>query len=280
MLRGKLLSTVALGGAGYAAYRSGTDTLLTEDLREGAGKTVAAIKSRPHLNDTTLHNTPVPQKSPVKHLSAYDEPEPPVYLVPEPPSDLQRHIGYLRTSLNSTLKQADGVAREAVGKVVELEHDVERNIKKVLPSPRSTTTTTSPIATGAGLRETQARAAVVPQEPLLPNALYVAIAGMTGSILARRRNVLVRFVVPLGLFYGSARYLLPQTTRNLGDLVYSYESKVPAVRQLHDDANAQLASLVRKSQETVEDGKHVLEGALGSSKKAFEDASGIKLPKQ
>lgn len=274
MIRGKLLSTVALGGAGYAAYRSGTDTLLTEDLRQSAGSTVAAIKSRPQLNVSTLHSTPVPRKSPVKHLPAYDTPEPPVYLVAEEPSDLQRHIGYLRRGLNDRLIQADGLARDAVGKVVEFEHDVERNVRKILPSRDA------PIAAGA-VRQTPGRLAPVAQsEPLLPNALYVAVAGMTGSILARRRNILVRFTLPVALFYGSARYLLPQTTRNLGDLIYSYEAKVPAVRQLHDDANKQLDTLVKKSVETVEDGKHVLEGALGSSKKAFEDASGIKLPRQ
>ena len=70
-------------------------------------------------------------------------------------------------------------------------------------------------------------------EKLLPGVIYVLVAAMAGSIVSRNRNILVRAAMPLAAGIGASSLLLPITSRNVGDLVWRYEQKVPIVRENH-----------------------------------------------
>lgn len=84
-------------------------------------------------------------------------------------------------------------------------------------------------------------------EPILPNGMYILTAFLTGSILARNRNIGVRFITPL-LFGGVALdYFMPRTFANI---VLRYEiaekEKVP--------------EWSKKRQETIKDLKDIRAG--------------------
>ncbi|KAI5968680.1 hypothetical protein CANMA_002116 [Candida margitis] len=74
------------------------------------------------------------------------------------------------------------------------------------------------------------------KEPVLPNGIYILTAGLTGSILARNRNIGLRFVTPL-LFGGVAtRYFMPVTFNNLSQKYNELEAdNVPDLHIQHQE---------------------------------------------
>jgi organizing structure protein 2 len=70
-------------------------------------------------------------------------------------------------------------------------------------------------------------------EKLLPGVLYVLVSSMAGSIVARNRNILIRGVVPIAIGVGAGWVVLPITMRNVGDLIWRWEEKVPAISETH-----------------------------------------------
>lgn len=70
-------------------------------------------------------------------------------------------------------------------------------------------------------------------EKLLPGGIYVLVAAMAGSIISRNRNILIRFVTPIITGVATAHYVVPRTTKNVGDLIWRYEEKYPVVRDNH-----------------------------------------------
>jgi organizing structure protein 2 len=64
--------------------------------------------------------------------------------------------------------------------------------------------------------------------------LYVGVASLTGSILARNRSIFSRVLLPPALFYLSFKYFLPKTTQNVSAYAGSLEEKhFPALAQKH-----------------------------------------------
>ncbi|GKZ81615.1 hypothetical protein AnigIFM56816_006136 [Aspergillus niger] len=70
-------------------------------------------------------------------------------------------------------------------------------------------------------------------ERLLPGGVYVVVAAMAGSIVSRNRGILLRTASPLAFGTVAAWTLLPVTMRNVSDLVWEYEKRVPAVADTH-----------------------------------------------
>ena len=62
-------------------------------------------------------------------------------------------------------------------------------------------------------------------ERLMPGTLYVLVASMSGSIISRNRNILLRATTPAALGLGAAYLVLPYTMRNVGDLLWTFEEK-------------------------------------------------------
>jgi organizing structure protein 2 len=70
-------------------------------------------------------------------------------------------------------------------------------------------------------------------ERLLPGGAYVIVSAMAGSIVSRNRGIFLRTASPLAFGTVAAWTLLPVTMRNISDLVWEYEKKVPAVAEQH-----------------------------------------------
>lgn len=67
----------------------------------------------------------------------------------------------------------------------------------------------------------------------MPGAIYVLVASMAGSIISRNRNILLRAATPLALGIGAGWIVLPVTMRNVSDLTWRYEQRLPAVAETH-----------------------------------------------
>ncbi|KAK0618116.1 apolipo protein O-domain-containing protein [Bombardia bombarda] len=114
-------------------------------------------------------------------------------------------------------------------------------------------------------------------EKLMPGVIYVLVAGMAGSIVARNRNVLLRSSIPLALGLGAAWTVMPVTMTNVSNLLWRYEQKFPAVADAHlrtregveqgwsfARVHSQLAQ--RKLTETVGEARETVEGWVRKGK--------------
>ncbi|POS87949.1 hypothetical protein EPUL_001328 [Erysiphe pulchra] len=70
-------------------------------------------------------------------------------------------------------------------------------------------------------------------EKLIPGSLYVIVAAMTGSIIARRSNILVRGTLPLAVGITAGWTLLPVTSQNISNLIWKYEQRFPVIADSH-----------------------------------------------
>ncbi|KAM7208064.1 micos subunit MIC26 [Naviculisporaceae sp. PSN 640] len=70
-------------------------------------------------------------------------------------------------------------------------------------------------------------------EKVMPGLIYVLVAGMAGSIVARNRNILLRTSLPLALGIGAAWTVIPVTMTNVSALLWKYEQRFPAVADAH-----------------------------------------------
>lgn len=70
-------------------------------------------------------------------------------------------------------------------------------------------------------------------EKLMPGSIYVLVAAMTGSIVSRNRNIVLRAAVPLAVGIGAGWVVLPVTMRNVSDLIWKYEQRFPALADGH-----------------------------------------------
>ena len=107
-------------------------------------------------------------------------------------------------------------------------------------------------------------------ETLLPGGIYVLVSAMTGSIVTRNRGLLIRGTGPLAFGVTAGWILLPHTMRNISDLVWKWEEKVPAIANNHllvkgfleqgtkelsergDRLGVWIESVARQGRETVE----------------------------
>lgn len=91
------------------------------------------------------------------------------------------------------------------------------------------TSFTNTIASLAPARETG--------EQLLPGGIYVLVATMTGSIITRNRGLFLRTVFPLAVGITAGWLLIPVTMRNIADLSWEYEKKVPLISNTHAEVS-------------------------------------------
>ncbi|KAG0265769.1 hypothetical protein BG011_004123 [Mortierella polycephala] len=73
---------------------------------------------------------------------------------------------------------------------------------------------------------------VANEEELLPGLLYVALAGLSGSLVARQRNILVRMFSPLAFATAAGAYFLPDTTHSIIDSIGG-SMAIPRQQDLH-----------------------------------------------
>ncbi|KAG0010872.1 hypothetical protein BGZ81_002516, partial [Podila clonocystis] len=57
------------------------------------------------------------------------------------------------------------------------------------------------------------------EDELLPGLIYVALAGLSGSLVVRQRNILIRMFSPLAFATAAGAYFLPHTTHSIIDSI-------------------------------------------------------------
>ncbi|KAF7759912.1 hypothetical protein Agabi119p4_11607 [Agaricus bisporus var. burnettii] len=211
-------------------------------------RAASRLPTRALLATSTL-GAIVLQETPREKLSIYPSPNPDIILV-ETPSALETQIGVIRRSICQTYSNGHAYVQGWVSRWIGVEHAVERRVKSI----------------------------VTPQESLTPGLLYVGVATLTGSILARNRRPITRLILPPVFFAVSAKHFLPKTTHNLSDYLGSIEdAHLPAFAEKHEIAKQHSAMTWDRIKEATQETRgHINRGALNIVEK-IQEATGLKL---
>ncbi|KAI8632184.1 putative mitochondrial protein [Xylariaceae sp. FL1651] len=141
-----------------------------------------------------------------------------------PPSRPEEHQGSPRSPTpTDRLASQIGKARLFLYKhAVAAEDGINAAVDRAFHLERSFTST---VASLAPPRESG--------EQLMPGLVYVLVASMAGSIVARNRNIVLRASLPLALGIGAGWLVIPVTMGNVSDLLWTYEKRFPAVADAH-----------------------------------------------
>ncbi|KAL8860446.1 MAG: hypothetical protein Q9178_003105 [Gyalolechia marmorata] len=207
---------------------------------------------------TVVHAESPPEHPHLARKPIYDNLPPPRSKPPSKP-----HSPPHPTSPTPTDRLASQIRRARLnlhGYTASAESRFNDFMSAILAQERSFTST---IASLAPPRESHER--------IMPGALYVLVAAMSGSILTRNRNILLRATVPFAVGVGAAWVVLPITTRNVADLVWVYEEKAPLIAENHMRIRGAAVESWKQiklrgekvgdwSQETIRDGRKAVEG--------------------
>ncbi|OJJ02302.1 hypothetical protein ASPVEDRAFT_28902 [Aspergillus versicolor CBS 583.65] len=127
---------------------------------------------------------------------------------PTPTDLLTAQVRHARVFLYEQSRAAEVGFNNVLSRVLHVENAFTDTIASLAPSPES-------------------------GEKLTPGGIYVVVAAMAGSIVARNRGRFLRGTTPLAFGTIAAWSLLPVTMRNVSDLVWEYEKRVPAVADNH-----------------------------------------------
>ncbi|CAG8508939.1 5728_t:CDS:2 [Acaulospora colombiana] len=146
-------------------------------------------------------------------LSIYDDPKPDIVLV-ESPSRLEQSIRQSRIRIAQSHR-----IRDIKDKWIEVEQNTERTVKEV----------------------------IAPDERVKPEILYIAVAGLAGTIVARNPSY----------------YFIPQTTRNIAVKIREYEGRSPELTKAHES----ISNLVKGSKSKINSTIGGLKGGQSEEKK-------------
>jgi len=105
----------------------------------------------------------------------------------------------------------------------------------------------------------------------MPGVLYVLVGAMGSSIFVRNRNILLRFSVPLAVGVGMGYAVIPITMGNVGDLIWSYEKKFPALADLHARTSDSVTHFVQTGIAHSKMGVAMLEEKITDARTSIEN---------
>lgn len=115
-------------------------------------------------------------------------------------------------------------------------------------------------------------------ESLTPGLLYVGIATLTGSILARNRMLPTRFLLPPVFLLASANHFLPETTGNLSSYFGSLEETYfPSLSEKHDVAKAHTQMTWEKMKDVTASSRDQLNRGAMTAVEKVQEMTGLKL---
>lgn len=155
-------------------------------------------------------------------LSIYDEPEPKVVIV-ESPTKLEEQVYIAQKYANETLEEGKTHVNSWVEKYQQLENEVTTNVRNTIDK----------------------------DEEVFPNVLYVGVAALAGTIIARRRNIVLRFLTSTTLAIGASYYLLPKTTHNVALQLEKLEKRYPQLQSAHQSVNESVDGVRKQIDDTV-----------------------------
>ncbi|RYO99798.1 hypothetical protein DL764_006691 [Monosporascus ibericus] len=165
---------------------------------------------------------------------------------PTPTDRLAVQIGQARLFLYRQATRAE----DAVNRTADRAFDLER-------------TFTGTVASLAPPRESGER--------LLPGLAYVLVASMAGSIVSRNRNLMLRAAAPLAFGVGAGWLVLPVTMRNVSDLLWRFEQRVPAVADAHLAARDGVRQGWRFARAHAELGRDYVDEKVRTARDVVED---------
>ncbi|RAO71935.1 uncharacterized protein BHQ10_007947 [Talaromyces amestolkiae] len=108
-------------------------------------------------------------------------------------------------------------------------------------------------------------------ERLLPGGVYVIVSAMAGSIVSRNRGIILRSATPLAFGTIAAWTLLPVTMRNVSNLAWEYEKKVPVVADNHLKAHNYIQHVYTTGVAHSAMGRVMLEDKIGEAREYLEE---------
>ncbi|CDO71079.1 hypothetical protein BN946_scf184844.g83 [Trametes cinnabarina] len=181
-------------------------------------------------------------------LPIYPTPDPEIILV-ETPSALEKQIGTARRAVTATYEDAHARVQNVISRWIGVEQAVETKVKSL----------------------------IAPDEPLTPGILYVGVATLTGSVLARNR-LFWRLTLPPTLLVLSLHHFLPKTTHNVSAFLGELEERhFPALAEKHEIAKAHSAMTWARVKEATQSGREALSTGAVSLVGRVEEATGLKL---
>lgn len=88
--------------------------------------------------------------------------------------------------------------------------------------------------------------------------------------MARRRMLPIRVVTPVLVAVGAGWYFLPETSRNVGDLVWEWEKMVPGVAENHLKVREAAEEAWRVTEKTVVEGRRSVDEAVSKGRRTVE----------
>lgn len=174
-------------------------------------------------------------------------------------------VGGVQVRSFEGLEKSMGAARKWVIKQIDAgKEGLDNSVQRYLKAERNVTGTVAELKSD--------------KEDFLPGAIYVMVASLSGSILARNRNVLVRGITPIAVGVGAFAYFLPNTFQNTRNLVWKYEQRAPTLADYHIQAENGVNSMVKGVSSAVEDGKQGLENGIHKTRQFIADSTGLQLP--
>jgi len=164
---------------------------------------------------------------------------------PTPTDRLAIQIGRTRLFLHGHVAAAENKVNEFMDSVLHLEESFTSTIASLAPPPQS-------------------------GEKLMPGSLYVLVAAMTGSIVSRNRNILLRATVPLAVGIGAGWVVLPVTMRNISDLLWKYEQRFPAIADGHIRTKEGIEKAWRMARIHTQQAVNIVDDKVSSGREAVE----------
>ncbi|KAF6240123.1 hypothetical protein HO173_001733 [Letharia columbiana] len=164
---------------------------------------------------------------------------------PTPTDRLAGQIKHARLFIHAHTVRTEDRLNNFMSTVLHQEHSFTQTIASLAPPPET-------------------------HERVMPGALYVLVAAMTGSIISRNRNILLRATVPFAVGLGAAWIVLPVTTRNVGELVWTYEEKAPVISINHMRIRGAIEEGWRQAKIREEATKKWFDERVGESREAVE----------
>jgi len=188
--------------------------------------------------------------SPTAKLSIYEEPEPEQKFQPEPPTELENQIRIAREAVQSTYNDTNTILQGWVSMWIGVEHAVEKRVKSLK----------------------------APEESITPGILYVGVATLTGSILARSRGLPIRLILPPALFLGSLNQFLPHTAANIGAHISRLEHQyVPRAAEIQDTAIAHSQMTWQMAKDRADEGRESIGKGVFTAVGQLEGWTGLQL---
>ena len=119
---------------------------------------------------------------------------------------------------------------------------------------------------------------ISPDEQLTPGLLYVGVATLSGSILARNRFLPTRLLLPPVFLIVSTNHFLPKTSENLSSYFASLEhTYFPTFVEKHDVANAHTRMTWERIKDTTRNGRAWVNQGAETAVHKIQEVTGLKL---